>query len=154
MTAACSQSITTLLGADHRWLDQRLVEAKRRLAAGEVARAAEEFAAFRAGLERHIEVEETVLFPALERHTGAALTAVLREEHVELRRLLEAVAGALRASTPGSHATPWPALTARIYAHNGKEERLLYPLADQRLRAEPQLRAELIGLLSRPTARV
>jgi hypothetical protein len=29
------------------------------------------------------------------------------------------------------HVTPLAALTARIYAHNGKEERILYPAADR-----------------------
>jgi iron-sulfur cluster repair protein YtfE (RIC family) len=121
-----------LLGADHGRLDFVLADAKRLLAAGDVARAAARFAAFRDGLERHIVVEEEVLFPAFESFAGVAGPIhVMRAEHTELRRLMAEVASRLERAGDGSHATPLAALTARIFAHNGKEERILYPALDR-----------------------
>jgi iron-sulfur cluster repair protein YtfE (RIC family) len=129
---ALSDSVTEILGADHRRLDAQLADVKRCLAAGSLREAAERFAAFRSGLERHIDVEEEVLFPVLERVTGTAdagPTHVLRAEHAELRRLMDEIAANLERDA--CRATPLAALTARIYAHNGKEERILYPALDE-----------------------
>ena len=89
---------------------------------------------FREGLERHIEVEEQVLFPVFEELSGAAHggpTAVMRAEHTDLRKLMAEVAGVLEMGGAEGLTTPLAALTARIYAHNGKEERILYPMTDR-----------------------
>jgi hypothetical protein len=51
-------------------------------------------------------------------------------EHVEIRRLLSEVTAQLERDT-GGHAAPLAALTARIFAHDGKEERILYPAMDR-----------------------
>jgi iron-sulfur cluster repair protein YtfE (RIC family) len=146
VTGHRADSVTALLGADHHELDRLLSEAKRRLAAGEIARAAEVFSDFREGLERHIAAEEDLLFPALESRTGSPASGplvVMRSEHADLRRLLAEVALALGSAAHECHVTPLAALTARIYAHNGKEERILYPMADRMLEGEPD-RMELV----------
>jgi hypothetical protein len=44
------------------------------------------------------------------------------------------IAGALEGAGGSAHAAPLASLTARIYAHNGKEERILYPATDQAAR--------------------
>ena len=89
---------------------------------------------FRKGLERHMDVEEEVLFPAFERLAGGSGDGpirVMRLEHAELRRLMAQVADALARGAEGGQLTPLAVLTARIYAHNGKEERILYPATDR-----------------------
>jgi quercetin dioxygenase-like cupin family protein/hemerythrin-like domain-containing protein len=128
-----SSSVMQLLGGDHRRLDTLLADAKLSLSSGDLARARERFAAFRRGLERHIEAEEEVLFPALEAAgSGAARPiAVMRAEHAEIRRLMADVAACLERAGGERFVMPLAALTARIYAHNGKEERVLYPTADR-----------------------
>lgn len=129
-----SRSVTQLLGADHRRLDAILADAKHCLTAGDLERAAAKFAAFRDGLERHIVVEEEILFPPFERLTGTAQggpTHVMRTEHAELRRLMAEIAATLVRGGGEGPSTPLAALTARIYAHNGKEERILYPAMDR-----------------------
>jgi iron-sulfur cluster repair protein YtfE (RIC family) len=152
VTAIRETPLSEFLSAGHRRLDQLLAQAKRHLAAGDIGRACREFADFRAGLSGHIAAEEATLFPALERCGGSSaceLTRVLRAEHAELKRLLEAVERALTSGVPLSRTTPLPALTARIYAHNGKEERLLYPMVEAlsaSARDQTELVRQLVGL--------
>lgn len=131
--AAPAASVAQLLRLDHHRLDAVLAAAKQSLRAGDVARARARFAEFREGLERHIAAEEEVLFPAFEALTGGAgggPTRVMRSEHGELRKLMDEIAAGLEGGAEG-HTTPLAALTARIYAHNGKEERILYPALDR-----------------------
>lgn len=138
-----SGSITALLRDDHRRLDAIFSEVKESAGAAG-AGAAARFAEFRAGLERHIDAEEHVLFPAFEAATGthgAGPTAVMRSEHAEIRRLMDEIAAALEREG-ADRVTPLAALTARLAAHNGKEERILYPMSDD-LAAAGELRAAI-----------
>ncbi len=150
ITAA--SSVSELLGRDHRRLDSMLADAKRWLVAGDLPRASARFAEFRDGLEHHIAAEEEVLFPAFETLTGGAgggPTHVMRLEHAEIRRLMAEVASNLERGDGERHATtPLAALTARIYAHNGKEERILYPAIEQAAREADALEALLRRTLS------
>lgn len=126
--------VTELLGVDHRQLDVAFADAKRLCAVGDVTAARARFSEFREGLEHHIEAEEQVLFPAFAELTGVAQggpVAVMQSEHAELRKLMSEVTGVLESGGPEKGTTPFAALTARIYAHNGKEERILYPTTDR-----------------------
>ena len=141
-----SGSVSELLGSDHRRLDAILADAKRGLAAGDVAGAAARFAAFREGLERHIVAEEEVLFPAFEALTGLSgggPTQVMRAEHAELRRLLDELAASLARGGDEERTSLFGVLSGLIRAHNGKEERILYPMTDQALRDAPEREAVL-----------
>ncbi|MEB2345414.1 MAG: hemerythrin domain-containing protein [Deltaproteobacteria bacterium] len=131
--AAAPETVTDLFGRDHRRLDALLADAKRALAAGEPARATPLFTAFREGLERHIVAEEEILFPAFEELTGvtAGPTRVMCAEHVDIRKLLGEIASRLEQGSEGGYTTPLASLTALLYAHNGKEERILYPATDR-----------------------
>jgi hemerythrin-like domain-containing protein len=147
--AIARESVAQLLGSDHRRLDSILADAKRWLAAGDLARASARFSEFRDGLERHIAAEEEILFPVVESLTGAAgdgPTRAMRSEHAEIRRLLAEVAASLERGGDEGHRTPLAALTARVYAHNGKEERVLYPTADRVARHTPVLEELVRGL--------
>jgi iron-sulfur cluster repair protein YtfE (RIC family) len=131
---AASDGVTGVLGLDHRRLDAILADAKHALAAGDFALASARFAVFRDSLARHIVVEEEIVFPAFESLAGPSAggpTQVMRAEHRELRRLMAEIAASLARGGDEERATPLAALTARIYAHNGKEERILYPLVDR-----------------------
>ena len=101
-----------------------------------IARAA--WAEFELGLRRHIGFEEEILFPGFEAGTGmspqAGPTAVMRIEHREIERLLEAIRGAL-----AGIADPLPLRTELhrvLAAHNMKEEQVLYPMTDRALGPE------------------
>ena len=146
LNAATSRTVTEIFGRDHRRLDGLLADARRSLGAGELARAAAIFLRFREGLERHIVAEEEVLFPVFEELTGlvGGPTAVMRAEHAEIRRYLAAVAERLESPDDADRTTPLAALTALLYAHNGKEERILYPMTDRAAKGAGRLEA-LVG---------
>jgi regulator of cell morphogenesis and NO signaling len=122
---------TKCLDVDHRRLDAILHEAEEAASAAGFERARELFATFASGLERHIEAEENILFPELEEmEPGAAgPTAVMHAEHEEIRALLERI-GADFASKSSTWRTPFQRLGEVLSAHNMKEERILYPMAD------------------------
>lgn len=141
-----TRSLTRLLGREHHDLDAFLALAKSATGRGDIARAGSSFATFRSGLERHIGAEEQVLFPAIERLSGPTANGpldVMRQQHVELRRLMQEVAAAPGGAGQAGLATLLAALTARVYAHNGKEERIVYPAAD-RVLGEAGIREEVL----------
>lgn len=130
------------LQADHRRLDV-LIEACRAAAvAGEIDAAVRHFTEFRAGLLRHIRIEEELLFPEFEAATGLGPsigpTAVMRYEHEEIARLVGLIHDLFAGAEPGVaeferlHDT----LMALLRAHTGKEERVLYPMTDRMVPAE------------------
>ena len=87
-------------------------------------------AAIRA-LRRHIYLEEEFLFPLLgaaEPGLAAPVSVMLRE-HAQLWRTLDALARELAAGT-GGELTLCRQLTAQLLHHNLKEEKVLYPRAD------------------------
>lgn len=143
---AAEEGVTGLLGRDHQRLDGLLADAKQALRAGEIARAAGLFASFRTGLDRHIVAEEDVLFPAFEAMPGAPSgpTQVMRAEHVDIRQYMAEITDRLASGSPEGIATPLASLTALLFAHNGKEERILYPTIDRMAEAAGTL-AELVG---------
>lgn len=141
-----SESLAVLFAQDHRRLDAILAAAKHALRAGDIALGAARFSDFRDGLERHIVAEEEILFPVFESRTGRAgcgPTHVMHLEHEEIRALMAVIGSGLERGGDDARTTPLAALTARIYAHNGKEERILYPLIEQAARETDAVEALL-----------
>ncbi len=131
--AAGLQTVSEFLGSDHRRLDSIFGASARLAAAGSFAEALTDFAEFASGLSRHIDMEETVLFPFFEARTGMTEgpTAVMRREHVEIRRLLAGITTALSASNNAAFTAGRGRLLEVLGAHNQKEEGILYPLSDR-----------------------
>lgn len=129
-----ARSVTEYLEADHRRLDAIVPEVLRLLSTRSFSEASERFAEFTCGLGRHIEVEEQLLFPAFEQMTGmtdGGPTAVMRGEHVEIRRLMSEAAGGLQAEDAAKAEAALHDLTRILVGHNTKEERRLYPMIDE-----------------------
>jgi regulator of cell morphogenesis and NO signaling len=133
------RGVNEALSWDHDRLDALEQAAFRKRAAGELHAACELYAAFAAGLRRHIGFEEEILFPAFEERTGfpptAGPTAVMRVEHREIQELLQRIEAGI-----GDSAAPVEDLRRRFHAvlgdHNVKEEEILYPGTDEILGAE------------------
>lgn len=128
-------SVTAYLSWDHDRLDALLVRACDLLDRGDFAEARSTFATFRSGLERHIRLEEEILFSEFERRTGmvAGPTQVMRIEHRHIEHALDRMGTALEASDRPTFATAYADLLEVLGPHNEKEEHILYPMTDRSL---------------------
>lgn len=150
--AGSVRSVSEYLGFDHNRLDSMLPEVERLVGAREFTRAAERFGEFSCGLNRHIEAEEQILFPAFERRTGmrSGPTVVMRAEHVEIRQWMAAAAAALQAQDAAGFAHAVGRMVNVLTIHNMKEEQVLYPMADQAagdLQSQDELVRQMQALL-------
>lgn len=87
-------------------------------------------------LERHIIWEEEILFPAVCRKEACleqGPVAVMRQEHVEIRRLKAAALEALRAGDGATARLRTEDMLDVLKPHNMKEEQILYPTCDELL---------------------
>jgi regulator of cell morphogenesis and NO signaling len=138
--------ITEALGRDHDRLASLEASAFAARDRGDFAAGTQLFERFARELERHIAFEEELLFPVVEREmgltSGGGPTAVMREEHAQIKSLLGEIAPGMKdpdAPVEGRR----QALGAVLQEHNMKEEQILYPMADQ------ALGRERAGLLAR-----
>lgn len=127
------RDVSEYMEGDHRRLDAIMADVSRLVSAASFAEAGRRLAEFSCGLDRHIEMEEHILFPAFENATGMTQgpTAAMRMEHVEIRRLMQDVASAARGGDAARFAAAAGALREVLGGHNAKEEQVLYPTADQ-----------------------
>lgn len=133
---------------DHDRLDE-LFHQFQTLKTSNRVQATNNFREFKAGLEQHIVWEEEILFPSLEMKLGlpGGPTEVMRWEHREIRKYLDAIADKLGCDdfdTSGEES----GLLAVLCPHNRKEEGILYPMIDQVTGAE-----ERAGIFARMNAR-
>lgn len=107
--------------------------ASARNAAGDWKRAAREVAAFRKALVEHIAMEEEVLFPVFEAERGSAEggpSATMRDEHAQMRALLDALDEAAARRDEQRYPGVADALLALMQQHNMKEESMMYPMIE------------------------
>ena len=139
------RTISDFLGYDHLRLGEILPDVERMTEGGALANAGERFAEFACGLNRHIDAEEQILFPAFEQLTGMTMgpTTVMRAEHVEIRRWMTIVAASLDAQDVAGVKHAIGQLAETLEAHNVKEEQILYPMTD-RATTSPRERDDLV----------
>lgn len=150
MTAGMSlDTVMDYLMTDHRRLDGIMENCRDLAASGNMSGAGAKFIEFRKGLLRHIKIEEGLLFPEFELATGldkrSGPTGVMRHEHAEIIRLLDLIQDVFESDQPAASEfeSLRSAVVALLQEHNGKEERILYPMTD-RMMPGPRLR-ELVG---------
>jgi len=131
-------TISEIMTREHRRCDELYAEAESAVADGSWDAADAHFARFRKAMERHLDREEQVLFPAFEERTGetGGPTAVMRGEHDEMRTLMEQMGQALSAQDADAFLGASETLLILVQQHNVKEEEMLYPMTDQVLEAE------------------
>ena len=86
-------------------------------------------------MERHFQMEETVLFPTFEEISGMRQgpTKVMRMEHQQMRNLLARMSEALSSRDREEIMEVGETMMILMQQHNVKEEGILYPMADQHL---------------------
>lgn len=127
-------TISTYYEADHDRLDGLFKDFQHHKVTDPAASAAflQEFSD---KLRRHIAWEEEILFAMFERRNGVhggGPTHVMRREHQEILKHLEAIVGKIRAGDPESGYDEQMLLNI-LAVHNLKEEQVLYPWIDRLL---------------------
>jgi hemerythrin-like domain-containing protein len=125
--------LAAYLEQDHRRCDRLFEQAQRQAEAGTWADAAASFAAFRQVLERHFAMEEAVLFAAIDSARDGPIgpTQQMRLEHLDMRDLTQQMAAAAARGDAQTFAGAGETLRIMLEQHNLKEERVLYPMAEQ-----------------------
>lgn len=131
-------TLSSLLTQHHRLCDQRLEHTADAVVRGDWDAAATSYASLHTELTRHISLEEDVLFPAFEKASGTieGPTAVMRAEHIGIRKLLDELAASIDRRDADDFQHAHARFGLLMVDHNRKEEQILYPACDHLLRRE------------------
>ncbi len=124
-----------VMTGDHRQCDAFFVAVETALNETRWDQAIAAFAAYERAMLRHFRAEENLLFPEFENRTGMRMgpTQVMRNEHAQMRELLEAAAAALQAQDAEDYSGYAETLLIMMQQHNMKEENVLYPMCDSHI---------------------
>jgi iron-sulfur cluster repair protein YtfE (RIC family) len=134
------ENIRDVMAADHRQCDELFAAVERALGRAAWADADAGFSRLRDAMSRHFDAEEAILFPAFEAHTGMSMgpTRVMRNEHDQMRELLDAAKKALEGRDAEDYSGTAETLLIMMQQHNTKEENILYPMCDLQLAGQQQ----------------
>ena len=121
---------------DHRDSDARWADVAELLDTEDIEAARPAWQKYLAGMQRHIAMEEEVLFPALEAASSmneGGPTAVMRLEHHQIRALLEDIDETIGSGDCEQALEVGDTLLMLIQTHSAKEEKVLYPMAENLL---------------------
>lgn len=138
-------SVDDVLGADHRRLDGLLDRIAEALASRSGAAGAS-VSDFERSLVRHMDWEESVLFPAVRERTSAAGRRSLESleiDHERIRETLAALRNAVGDGSWDSAASHLDRLRVYLQGHNYDEEHGVYVEADRLF--DEGTRRELLG---------
>lgn len=125
-------TITQYLKADHHCCDARLAAAETCVAEQRWSMALTAFLEFDTHMRHHLDLEETILFPAFEQIPGTPTgpTSMMRLEHRQIREIAASMKDALTARDADGFSAEADVLHIMMGQHNMKEESVLYPMAD------------------------
>jgi hemerythrin-like domain-containing protein len=126
-------NICDFLVYDHKRCDDLFSRVATSVALKEWLHAEEYFQLFNRALDRHLRVEETVVFPAFEnaiRGSGAPI-AMLRVEHQRIRAIVDRMFDSLCRYDPVDFTLHTETYALMMQQHSMKEEDMLYPLLDR-----------------------
>ena len=121
--------------AHHRRCDQLYADGENFLLDEQIEEGLESIKSFLNEMERHFQMEETVLFPTFEEISGMRQgpTQVMRMEHQQMRNLLARMSEALSNGDREEILEVGETMMILMQQHNVKEEGILYPMVDQHL---------------------
>ena len=139
--------LSTYMANEHAQCEAMYLAALASVAVRDWQQAARRFARFAQALTRHMAIEETVLFTAVEQATGThgGPIQALRIEHQQLRGILQRLADAIAQRHMIDFSDHADTFRIMLQQHSLKEDGILYPLADRVLQAR---HAELIGQMT------
>lgn len=133
------ESITAWMQQDHVLIDGILERATAAAQAGDLAALEREATLFLQRLERHIDMEENLLFPAFEERTGmtaAGPSVQMRAEHQQMHGILAQMRDAMKTHDAAGYQRASRALFEILVPHNMKEEQMMYPMLDDAMGAD------------------
>ncbi len=121
------------LAHDHERCDTLLRKTQRAVRSGHWAQARREMATFHHALERHLLIEERIVFPAFENAVPDAshLTEAMRAEHLRVRAVAQRLADAVNCLSLQAFVEHAEALLLTLHQHSEKEEGMLYPMIER-----------------------
>ncbi|MHB8253027.1 MAG: hemerythrin domain-containing protein [Acidiferrobacter sp.] len=126
-----SDTLSSFLSAQHRELNHLLETTDNACGTPEAPHA---LARFRESMERHLDLEERLLFPPFEERAGyGGPLLVMRHEHDDIRALLSQAHDSLAAQDRKGCSQVLDTLTVLVQQHHLKEENVLYPMSDNLL---------------------
>ncbi len=126
-------TIGSFLGQDHQDCDEQYLLAEAHAGSGNWPAAELDFAAVAKVLEQHMQMEEQIMFPALEAAIGSNYgpTAVMRSEHQQLRQIVGRMSESIAQRNTDAFFDDADTLRMLLRQHNLKEESILYPMAER-----------------------
>jgi hemerythrin-like domain-containing protein len=127
------ETMGSYLTQDHARCDALFRKAQLSVRGAHWRQARLEMAAFQHALERHLLIEERILFPAFERAIGAVTspTAAMRSEHLRIRAVAQRLSDTVAACDMGAFVKHAEALLLVLHQHSEKEEGVLYPMIER-----------------------
>ncbi|HEY8856292.1 MAG TPA: hemerythrin domain-containing protein [Rugosibacter sp.] len=128
-------TITRLLIAHHKKCEDMMLTAKEVAAQLDWTKVDMILRELSTELEKHLSVEEDVIFPAYEKASGirSGPTQVMRQEHHQMRGLLQTLQQVLADQENEIFIKMIDTLIGLMQQHNMKEEQVLYPSCDRLL---------------------
>lgn len=127
--------ILDFMSEDHDRLDRILRGFQQAREKVDLSRARNLFQEFNAGFQQHLDWEEEILFPLIERRTGMHLpgpSTAMHVEHQQIKALLKQIEDAMGKKTAGAEESI-QALAEMLTVHVKREEKVLYPWIDMTL---------------------
>ena len=129
------KTLLEYMQAHHGSCDQLYADGENFFLDEQIEEGLESIKSFLNEMERHFQMEETVLFPTFEEISGMyqGPTQVMRMEHQQMRNLLARMSEALSNGDREEILEVGETMMILMQQHNVKEEGILYPMADQHL---------------------
>lgn len=126
-------TLSGYLADDHERCDVLMRKVGNSVADGQWLQARHAMAAFQDALERHLLVEERILFPAYESALGRAVgpTAAMRSEHLRIRAVAQRMVESVQERDGRAFAIHAEVLLLVLHQHHEKEEGVLYPMIER-----------------------
>ena len=123
------ETLGSYLEQDHAHCDQLFKTVNRSVRTMRWLQAAHDMGAYQNALERHLLIEERIVFPAYEKALGNAVTptASMRAEHLRIRAVAQRLRDAVRDRDGDAFLDHAEALLLVMHQHSEKEEGILYP---------------------------
>lgn len=127
------ETICDCLAYVHRHCDDLFSQVEISVTRKEWAQAEEKFQQFDHALKRHLEMEETILFPVFKRtmHNSAVPIGMLQLDHQHIRMMAGRLYESLCRCDPVDFMIHTETFTILMQEHSIKEEDMLYPLLDR-----------------------